>query len=240
MSDGNVIEVMDRAGWRKQFTLSKAIVYIGSDGRNDVVLDSTRGAGVSARHVQLISVSGAGYRLINMGDTDLQLGVAGDIPLAPRAFIEVGMGDQVRVGDFVLTFQGLAQGPGGAMRDSTSHSIGLSLSLPSSQLSLAAPLDGVVLVRNLGDRTGVQFKLEADGLDPACVEIGPGPMLFPNAEKEVPFRLHHPRANKPPAGDYRFRIRATAPTAYPGQSASASQTIQIMPYFSHKVRFISG
>jgi hypothetical protein len=240
MSDANVVEVVDRAGWRKAFPLQKAIIYIGSDGRNDVVLESTRGAGVSPRHLQLIAVPDAGYRLINMGDADIHLGAQTEIAVAPRAFVEIGNGDQVQVGDFKLTFRGDDQGGAGSPRESSANGIGLSLSLSDTQLSLERPLDGVVTVRNLGEKTGVQFKLEADGLDPACVEIGPGPLLFPNAEKEVPFRLHHPRAAKPPAGEYRFRIRATAPNAYPGQSASASQVIYILPYHSHKVRITSA
>ena len=78
-----------------------------------------------------------------------------------------------------------------------------------------------------------------DGLDPACLEIGPGPLLFPNAEKEVPFRVHHPRSPKPPAGDYRLRIRATAPAAYPGESAIVTQMIHVLPYYSHRVRVTS-
>jgi hypothetical protein len=240
MSLGSMVEVTDRAGWRKSFSLQKALIYIGSASGNDVVLESSRGGGVSARHLQLISTADSGYRLINMGDTDIFLGPDAEGALPPRAFIEISDGDQLRVGDFVLRFEGDGQLSSVTGRDATSKSIGLSLSLPSLQLGLNQPLDGMVVVHNLGDKAGVQFKLEADGLDPACVEIGPGPLLFPNAAKEVPFRLHHPRAARPPAGDYRFRIRATAPGSYPGESATASQTIHILPYYSHKVRVVSG
>jgi hypothetical protein len=123
--------------------------------------------------------------------------------------------------------------------DKRTQSIGLRLNLPQTQLGLDKPIDGTVVVRNWGAKTGVQFKLEADGLDPACLEIGPGPILFPNAEKEVSFRVHHPRAHRPPAGDYRLRIRATAAAAYPGESAVVTQMIQVLPYYSHKVRVVS-
>ena len=53
---GPQVEVVDRDGWRKAFPLEKHIVHIGSDPRNDVVLDSRRGAGVAARHLQLIAL----------------------------------------------------------------------------------------------------------------------------------------------------------------------------------------
>jgi len=245
MSDDNVLEVTDKEGWRKVFPLEKAIIYVGSDPRNDVTLDAGRGGGVSRRHLQLISVGGgAGYRLINMGESDVRLGAHGETSLPPRAFVELNPGEKVQVGDFVLRFEGeaplmLEDGQGGLPGAQRSRSIGLSLVLPSAQLSVDKPLEGTVVVRNWGTKTGAQFKLDVDGLEPQLLEIGPGPILFPNAEKEVYFRVHHPRAAKPPAGDYRLRIRATAAQAYPGEAAIVTQVIQLMPYFSHKVRLLS-
>ncbi len=242
MSDGNVVDVVDRDGWHKEFPLAKAIVSIGSDPRNEVVLERTRGGGVSARHLQLISVStGPGYRLINMGDTEVRLGLAQERALAPRAFVEIGPSERVQVGDFALTFYGGPHQPAARTaasggRDSTSKTIGLSMTLTGTKLSADKPLEGSVTVRNLGDKTGVQFRLEADGLDPECVEIGPAPLLFPNAEKEVYFRVRHPQKAQPPAGEFRLRLRATAPGAYPGESTTASAVIQVEPFYSHELR----
>ena len=240
MSDGNVVEVVDREGWRKEFPLAKAIVSIGSDPRNDVVLERTRGGGVSPRHLQLISgTTGPGYRVINMGETEVRLGQNLEQVLAPRAFVEIGPSEKVRVGEFTLTFFGEGRAPVGRAvggRDTTSAAIGLTLSLAGNTLTADKALEGAVTVRNLGDKTGVQFKLEAEGLDPACVEIGPAPLLFPNAEKEVYFRVRHPQAARPPAGEFRLRLRATAPTAYPGESTTASAVIQIEPFYSHELR----
>jgi hypothetical protein len=236
------VEVVDRDGWRKVFALKKAIVSIGSDPRNELVLEPSRGTGVAARHLQLISLpDGPGYRLINMGDTEVKVGPNGETTLGPRAFSEIGPEAVVKVGDFTLTLHGggyTASSPrasAGRGSDKVSNSIGLQLNLPVTTLSLDQPIEGSVLVRNLGDKTGVQFRLEVDGLDPAYVEIGPSPILFPNAEKEVTFRLRHPQGSRPAAGDFRLRLRATAPGAYPGQSATASATIQVAPYFQHEI-----
>jgi hypothetical protein len=247
MTAENFLEVTDKEGWKKVFALEKAIIYVGSDPRNDVVLDPTRGSGVSRRHLQLIQVSGGGgYRLINMGEADVRLGARGETNLPPRAFMELNPGEKVTLGDFSLHFEGdvplsLADDGAGALPGAQrSRSIGLSLVLPQTQLGLDKPLEGTVVVRNWGAKTGAQFKLDVDGLDPRCLEIGPGPILFPNAEKEVYFRVHHPRAAKPAAGDYRLRIRATAPQAYPGEAAVVTQTIQLLPYYSHKVRLLSA
>ena len=246
MDNNNVVDVVDRDGWHREFPLAKAIVSIGSDPRNDVVLERTRGAGVSPRHLQLISVTtGPGYRLINMGDTEVRVGQSQEYSLAPRAFLEIGPSEKVKVGDFSLTFYGGPRQPTGAAarstrsapgRDSTSAAIGLTLSLSGTKLTAEKPLEGSVTVRNLGDKTGVQFRIEADGLDPACVEIGPAPLLFPNAEKEVYFRIRHPQSAQPPAGEFRLRLRASAPGAYPGESTTASAVIEVEPFFSHELR----
>jgi hypothetical protein len=241
MLEPSTIEVTDRDGWRKAFPLAKAIVYIGSGAGADVLLEPGRGKGVAARHLQLIALGDA-FRLINIGDSEVRLGPAGEVLMPPRAVLEVSAGEQVRVGEFTLTLQGQA-GPAGATMaafgaDNNSPSIGLALAMQAGELTLDHPLEGAIVVKNLGDKAGVQFKLEAAGLDPACMELGPSPILFPNAEKEVPFRLRHPAASRPLAGDFRFRIRATAPAAYPGESATISQVIKVGPYYRHAVRLV--
>jgi hypothetical protein len=178
--------------------------------------------------------------LINMGDTEVRLGANAERAVAPRAFLEVTGGDQVKVGDFTLAFQsGSAGGLGARDGDGNSKSIGLTMKLAQTKLAIDKPLEGTVTVRNWGIKAGVQFSLEVDGLDPSCLEIGPGPLLFPNAEKDVTFKVHHPRAAKPPAGDYRIRIRATAPAAYPGEAAIVSQMIQLLPFYSHKLKVVT-
>ncbi len=237
---GNVIEITDKAGWSKTFTLQKAIAYVGADARNDIVLDPDRGTGVSPRHLQLISVAN-GFRMINIGDSEVRLGANAERAVAPRAFLEVSGGDRVQVGEFVLSFQtgSTAGGLSGRDADGNSKSISLTMRLAQTRLDVDKPLEGAVVVRNWGIKAGVQFSLEVDGLDPTCLEIGPGPLLFPNAEKEVTFKVHHPRAAKPPAGDYRIRIRATAPAAYPGEAAVVSQVIQLLPFYSHKIRVVT-
>jgi hypothetical protein len=248
------VEVVDRDGWRKAFPLEKHIVHIGSDPRNDIVLDGRRGAGVAPRHLQLIALPASpGYRLVNLSDGDILLGESGERVLAPRSATDIADGACLRVGDFALHFccgeaaaageaaatvVGDARPPGPMGAEASSQVIGLRLVLPQTQLKPGQPIDGAVIVRNLGDQPGVQFKLAVEGLHPDCYEIGAGPLLFPNAEKETFFRLSHPRSPCMLAGDYRFSIRATAPGAYPGESAVISQTIQMTPFYHHSLRLV--
>jgi hypothetical protein len=252
MSQFGRIEVADREGWRREHPLQKNIIHVGSDARNDIVLDTSHGSGVSPRHLQLIALDGQGFRMVNIGSTDVSIGAVGERTIAPLGVLDIGSGERIKVGDFLLT---LYAGPGGGGGGSpavtatgistaggggerNSGSIGLSVSFPNISLSPTRPIDGVVNVRNLGDKTGAQFRIEIEGLDPEFYEIGPGPILFPGAEKSVSMRIHHPRKADPPAGELRLRIRATAPTAYPGDSAQVTQTIRILPYHTYKLRLV--
>jgi hypothetical protein len=240
----NRVEVIDREGWRRDFPLNRPLIQIGSDPRNDIVLEAARGAGVAARQLQVIIGGGvSGYRLVNMGDTELPVG-GGEMRLAPRTFIDVQSGASLRVGDFTLTFLGeggsaeTALAPGAARPASGGANIAVRLALPHTQLTPDHPLDGAVTIRNLGDKPGVQFKIDVEGLDPSWYDIGPGPVLFSGAEKDVFFRLHHPKQPRPAAGPLQLRLRVTAPAAYLGESASASQTIQVMPYYAYSLSLV--
>ena len=261
MNQESRVEVIDSNGWRKEFPLRSGIMHIGSDARNDIVLEPWRGTGVAPRHLQLIAVPGAEgrYRVVNLGDTDIELGTGTGTVISPRCMHEIGNGESLKLGTFTLIFRFGEGGPvpsaspaapaatrtrvtppapiSGA--DRGSEVIGLELSLPSSVVEPDRPLEGVVTVCNKGEQPGVQFKLEVEGLDPDCYEIGPGPILFPHVEKGVFLRIDHPRGPKPPAGRHLFRIRATAPEAYPGESAIISQEIEFRPYYEHTLRLMA-
>jgi hypothetical protein len=260
------VQITDRDGWHKAFPLDKTLVHVGSDGRNDIVLDAQRGAGVAARHLQLIALrpvpqpgagsaapaasgQAPGYRVVNLGEQDVAVGNAQTSTLPPRSALEIADGMSLQVGEFVLVFH--LDEPGARPRpapveqmpaitvtrsERTSAAIGLRLALPDQPLDPETPLDGIVTVRNQGREPGVQFRLELEGLAPDCYDMGPGPILFPNVEKGVSLRLYHPRRPNPPAGRYVIRVCATAPEAYPGESAVVSRELQILPYYSHTVR----
>jgi hypothetical protein len=248
MAQFGKIDVADRDGWRREHPLQKNIIHVGSDPRNDIVLDASHGSGVSPRHLQLIAVEGHGFRMVNIGNSDVAVGAVGERAVPPLGVLDIGSGERVKVGDFILTFHGGSGGASPSMStgaatatgttERTSGNIGLSVSFPNTQLSPNRPIDGVVIVRNLGDKTGAQFKIDIEGLEPEFYEIGPGPILFPGAEKAVSLRVHHPRKPDPSAGDHRIRIRATAPTAYPNDSATVTQLIRILPFHSHKMRLV--
>ena len=247
----NRIEIADQDGWHKTFPLQKTLVHIGSAPGNDIVLESRSGGWIADRCLQVLSLpSVAGYRLVNVGDSDILLGSSGTRVLAPRTTVDVLPGESIKIGDFTCTFRGAGVAPGGlpGAEESPTHAadltpvlessdqIGVSLSLSQTELGPDTPIEGRVTVRNLGNQTGVQFKLELEGLPPDCCEIGPGPILFPNAARDVPLRLSHPRRPDPPAGEHLVLVRVTAPGAYAGEAATVSRIIQILPFYAHELR----
>jgi hypothetical protein len=105
MNAGSSVEITDRDGWCRIFPLEKPLIHIGSDPRSDIVLQSGRGGGVAARHLQLITIPGHGYRAINLGEENVLLGESGDKALAPHSVIDIADGECFRLGEFRLTFR---------------------------------------------------------------------------------------------------------------------------------------
>lgn len=237
MVSGNVLEVIDRDGWRRSFEVAKPLFHVGSDAKCDLVLPSTRGGGVAPRHLQFIenTETGSGYRLVNLGESDILLS-GGTRTLSPLTVVEVLDGEQISVGDFTLIYHGNAHHE----RTQQSQAIEISLKLAQAELHPDNPIDGIINVANMGNVEGVQFTLEIEGLESDMYEVGPAPLLFPRARKNIPFRVYHPKDPRLPAGDHRFMIRAKAPEAYPGESAVISHTLRVIPFYKHSLNVIQS
>ena len=264
----NRISVTDRDGWRKEFTVERSIIYIGSDPANDIVLDRTRGGGVAPRHLQLLSLTSnaGGWQLVNLGSVDIMLGADSQRALPPLGSSALQDGEQVQLADFTLKFSHLEPGsvpqatsPVSALMsaagsplalnapledrpaeaESMTTGIALRLALPSRRLAPDHALEGTITVRNHGNSPSAQFRVMVEGLDPSWYEIGLSPVLAANVEKDIPLHIFHPKRPNPPAGGLRFTVRASAPEAYPREVASVTQSINILPYYSHRLRWLS-
>jgi hypothetical protein len=258
------VEVFDRSNWRQVITLRKALVQVGSDPRNDVVLDPARGNGALPRHLQLLLAPGrAAPRLVNLGSAVTVAGAQGERDVAPNTVMDLAAGDRVRVGEFTLLIgrlagaavnggpamavpaasppAGAALAPGPAAipvvaRPAGIANLAVELKLPDTTLTTGRPLEGTLVVKNLGALAGVQLRIAVEGLPAECYEIGPAPILFPNAQKEVFFRLRHPSGPGLPAGRQRFRVAVTAPDSYPGETAAVLQALTVQSFHRHEVR----
>ncbi len=233
------LHVTDKEKWCKEFVVEKSIIHIGSAMGNDVVLDPIRGKGVSPRHVQVIAPSDGSriYRLVNLGTGPITLVSAGGISIDPPNVAQVQDEDVIEVGEFSFTLQGSENGLSAPVGPEGSANIGLRVFVKQAEVAGEYPAEGMIVVRNQGQQTGVQFKLEVVGLEPECYDIGPVPILFPGVQREIPWRIYH-SVNKKPllAGERSFMVRATAPESYPNEMAEVSQTIRVLPFYRHTLR----
>lgn len=228
--------VTDKEKWCKEFVVEKSIIHIGSALGNDVILDPIRGKGVSPRHVQVIAPSDGSriYRLVNLGTGPITLVSAGGITVEPPNVAQVQDEDVVGVGEFSFTLRGGEIELSSPVGPEGSANIGLRVFLKQAELTGEQPAEGMIVVRNRGQQTGVQFKLEIIGLESECCDIGPVPILFPGVQREIPLRIHHPINKKPLlAKEHSFIVRATAPESYPNEAAEVSQVVQILPFYRH-------
>lgn len=244
------VQVTDKNGWHKEFELPDRLAYIGSASESDILLEGGRSAGVSLRHVQLVPVQEGRtvYRAVNLGESDVFLN---DVALAPRSAAGIADGDMLKLGSYTLAFRlgrsasqirsgetGTNNRINSSVETNVTNSIGLLLTLPYTTLGIERPIEGSLTVRNQGNMPGARFRFELEGLESDCYDIGPGPILFPHAEKDVVVRFCHPHKSHLSVGDYPILIRATAPEAYPGQSATVSEVIHALPFYRHQLRFI--
>ncbi len=232
------LEVVDRDGWRKKHYLKKNIVYIGSHTRNDIILENDRGANVADLHAQLIATNGGShYQLVNLANVNIIVGPDSNQPLPPHTSINIADNETFILGEFTLIFHSEGSSSSSVIDKGSSKNIGLSMAVPQPRLMPNRSMDGVIKVSNLGEKSGVKFNLELEGIDSGCYDIEPGPLLSARAEQDVLVRLHH-RGTKPIAGSITITIYATAPRAYPAELATVSQVLEIMPYYRHALKLV--
>lgn len=238
----------------REYTIEKAIFFIGSDPGNDIVLTGTLEQGIYPRHIQVIAVDRGGYRMVNLGLANL---TQAEQTIEPRTSVNLTLGVPIQLGPYHVTITdaeavgssglGYATAPiepamavsdDEPRRTARGKSMAMTISLSHTLLSMDEPIEGTITLRNLGSQPGVQFQLELEGLEPGSYELGPGPILFPNAEKSTFLRLRHPQKPFPVAGDHRFSVTAIAPEDYPDERAVVVQTIKILPFYKHKLRLL--
>ena len=233
------VRVVDRDGWMKDYPLVKNIVQVGSDPTSDVFLDPNRGSGVALRHVQLIHWPGPrrDYRLVNLGDDEVVIvGPQGERALAPREAARIEDGESFRLGEFTLVLRCLGLPIERVTR--RSEYIDAELYLPGVPLAPERTLEGVIVLRNLGEEEGVQFEIDLEGVPGECCQIDPAPLMFPGSEERVRLRISH-LCSIPLAGEREVSVRVTAPGSYPGEEVVLSRTLHVLPCYRHRLYFWS-
>ncbi|MCB9076090.1 MAG: hypothetical protein H6631_00700 [Anaerolineaceae bacterium] len=241
---GYWLEIIDKEGWQREQPLEKRIVFIGSHPSNDIYLAGDRGAGVAAKHVQLI-LNQTGYKLVNISDGNVIVNTPEVKLIPPHGAMTLIDGYSIRLGDFTLSLRlgrtsrlsvdQTSVGPPIVGDATVSKKIDLQVVLPRTRLAPHKRLNGIIVVRNLGEVSGVKIDLELRGVDPSCYHVDSGPLLSSGAEQRVHFYIQH-LGHLPPAGPLTIEVEASAPKSYPmSLPVIDSQLIEVLPFFSHSL-----
>lgn len=240
MSQASRVRVTNREKWSKECLLTGQIIYIGSRADNDIAIQEAT-SHVEERHLLLrpSALNSYSYALVNLSSANLHhypVGKgAGEIAseiVRPGASVELDHNHRVIFGnDHELVF---------SLGDQTSAMFELGVKMDGSTLlSPTAHLTGRISIKNIGNQNAAQFAVAVEGLPSECIDIEAGPMLFSGVQKEVAFRLKHPKQAWPLAGpEHPIRFHITADEAYPGEKAMLVQMIEIAPYLAHNVQVI--
>ncbi len=225
------IKIINKAGWAKQIDIEKALLLVGSQESNDIVLPEEYGSGVAPRHLQLICPKSPGseYRLINLSGSEIQLFSR---QMVSKGVIQlhgtkpIDNGDTILIGEFQLQFELLVYKR--CIIEKRTANLGIKLELPDQPLRPGKKLAGILELTNYGDSRRCQFDIDLEGLPLDCYKISPAPMLYPGATEELQMVFLH-RTTQPEAGQHCVKITASAPGTYPSEMIEIDLPLLVEP-----------
>jgi hypothetical protein len=238
------LQVIDRSGWTKSFSLEKALLMVGTASYNDIVLPDEPGSGVAPVHLQVMrpALEVGRIRVVNLASSACALVKAphssasaprssastpeavslfpDQAGSAPAENIPVAGSASIEMesGD-TLILGGFRlvfslRMLNGIALSTRSENIGIRLEFPNRTLRPGKGLAGQITVINFGSQKRCQFELELEGLPQDCYQIEPAPILFPNSDERLQIRLLH-RCTHPAGGLQKIWLHAVAAAAYP-------------------------
>lgn len=219
-------------GWSKTLEVKKAITRIGNAPSVDVQIPSNS---IAPLHLQILSNPElpTGCRVVNLS-SQLEFIHHGNLtPLEPYSTQDINDGDEIRLGEYRLTFQV----PFSTAFLRTCKSIEATLNLTDTTLQPHLALDGVLTVKNVGEQDACQFQVSLSGLPEDCFHIDPIPLLYPGAQEDVHVRFFH-QITYPQAGRRDLLITINAPDDYPGEELVIRQSLFIAPVFKQALELL--
>jgi hypothetical protein len=230
------IQVINKYGFSKIFDVQKAIILIGSDTSNDIVLSADQGAGVAPMHLQIIfPLQGFPLcRVVNLAPYNAQVvtGPSKGMILKSHTMHELKHDDCISLGEFSLTLK-IWENRSVTVEE-RSPSLGLKLQLPSTELLTGKNISGLLTLTNFGNASRCQFKIDIEGVKKDCFQLGPAPFLFPGASEELPIQFIHQGA-RPLAGRQVIIISATASQTYPTEVVQLQVELNVEPVYQFQL-----
>jgi hypothetical protein len=228
------LKIVEANGWAKVVQVQRAITRVGSADSNDIQLPSAQ---VAPLQLQILYAPDlpSSCRLVNLGPELLLLRNDSELAVTPFQIIDIFDGDQVDIGSYKLVFQL----PLASHSVQISKLIEASLVFPEAVLHPDSILTGILRVKNTGERQGVQFQVNLNGLPHDCYQIDPIPLMYPGAEEEVQVRLFH-RTTAPPAGNHELLLTVTAPVDYASEELVIRQGLYVTPVLKHELTILDS
>ena len=223
------LKIIEANGWSKSVKLIKSITLVGSSAGCDIVLNSNQ---ITPVHAQILCSTDlpTGCRLVNFAAPIRIHSMGADLSIDPFSARDIQQEDELVLGDYRIVFDL----PLSTEFVQKTSSMEAALSFSNAVLRPEYPLEGKLVVKNLGKGGGTQVQVELKGLPPDCYLIDPIPLLYSGAQEEIRVRLFH-KTLYPEAGIQSIFLVVTAPNSYPGEELSIQQKIYVAPVFDQKL-----
>jgi len=226
------LKITDENGWSKSVKLTKAITLVGRAITCDIQLNSIK---IPLIQMQILCSTDlpTGCRLVNLSDSVVVSSNGVPATIDQFASYDVRHQDEMGLGDYHILFE-LPLSTNFVQKTSSMEA---ALSFSNAVLRPEFPLEGKLIVTNVGKRKETQFQVDLQGLPPDCYLIDPIPLLYPGAQEEIRLRLFH-KLLYPEVGIHPIFIIVTAPNSYPGEELSIAQNIYVLPVFNQKLEVL--
>jgi hypothetical protein len=209
----------------KSIKTDRAVIRVGSAPSNDIQLQSPK---IAAVHLQILHPvdTDSCCKVVNLAH-EIIARISGEIrKISTCAAVDVRDGDEILLDDYSITFRL----PLAATVIQSAKKIQAALTFSEAVLRPQSATAGILTIKNAGEHSGCQFRVNLKGLPEDCFQIDPIPLMYAGAQEEVGVRLFH-RTLYPPAGLETIVLKVSAPESYPGEELIIRQGIHILPVF---------
>ena len=217
--------IVEKSGWSKSIKTDRAVTRVGSAPSNDIQLQSSKIASVQLQILHSTDTDSR-CKVVNLAH-EITAKISGEIRrLSTCAVVDVHDGDEILLDNYSIAFRL----PLSANVMQSARMIQATLSFADAVLRPKFATTGVLTIKNAGEHSACQFRVDIEGLPTDCFQIDPIPLMYSGAQEEVLVRIFH-RILYPSAGRQTIVLKVSAPESYPGEELMIRQDIYVTPVF---------
>lgn len=223
------IRIINENDWEKSYDLDKSIIRVGSQISCDVQIRDTN---VQPFLMQIVRSGSVDIRYVMRCFADNIMITRGNqvFPASTMVPYDVLDGDKISFSKYRMIINLEDE----RTRVRSSMHMKAVLYLSRRELSLEAPINGVMQLNNLGTDKPCQFRMRIDGIPADCLQAAPLPYLYPGGSSSVGFVISHLRT-RPGPGFHTVSITISAPDEYFGEILEFNQDIYVNPVFDNEI-----